>query len=435
MKLATIFLLFLILNSIFFSCIENDRSTYLLKQAQDIVNENPDQALILLDSIENKEIMSRDNYMHYLVTYVGAKMKANKDIRQDSLIFEAQKYFNERENKKESAIANLHAAYVYSANDMLSKALESFMLAAHDAQQIHDDLTAGRSLNNIGYTYLEQGILDSAVINCKKALFFFDKIKDSDKYKLGTLNNIGRIYSDLREVDSSYFYFEKSLKLAIQTKNEYYQSVSLQNLGIVYYRTKDYDKAIEYFRSTFVLPTTDLEQIHQINLYLLKIYINKNESDSTTYYANLIEKNLPEINCIHTIRRTYTTLAYYYELKNDYKKALDYRNAEKKQINQINQKNRPLELLTADKNFYLQQKSKRSYQFLSYSDLFLLIGGIICISLLIFAISLLRIYKKDQEEIKLQKEKYGRIKDQLMDIATEYKDIESEISAILNEGD
>lgn len=63
----------------------------------------------------------------------------------------------------------------------------------------------------------------------------------------------------------------------------------------------------------------------------------------------------------------------------------------------------------------------------------MLIATVVCLVLLIFSISIFKIHKRDKKEIKLQEEKYRRIKDQLLVMAAEYKDIEAEIEAILDE--
>lgn len=61
------------------------------------------------------------------------------------------------------------------------------------------------------------------------------------------------------------------------------------------------------------------------------------------------------------------------------------------------------------------------------------IATVVCLVLLIFSISIFKIHKRDKKEIELQEEKYRRIKDQLLVMAAEYKDIEAEIEAILDE--
>ena len=101
-----------------FSCQKNNSQEELLKKAEDsLVTGKPDVALNLLTSIQNPEKMGKDDYMQYVVTYVGAKKETNADVIADTLIFEAQNYFNGTKDYKNSAFANYYAGWVFYLNN------------------------------------------------------------------------------------------------------------------------------------------------------------------------------------------------------------------------------------------------------------------------------------------------------------------------------
>ena len=76
------------------SCARRDEALRLLEKAQSLIESAPDSALMYLDSIFLPEkFLSKENYMEYLVTNVQAKYKNNKDIKDDTIIFEAKRYF------------------------------------------------------------------------------------------------------------------------------------------------------------------------------------------------------------------------------------------------------------------------------------------------------------------------------------------------------
>lgn len=97
-------LLFLSFSFLFISCTDrNISSVNLLTQARDIIEVDPITSLALLDSISCPECMDRDSYMLYIVTRVQAKYKTYQDITADTLIFQAQRYFekkNDTEKKR-----------------------------------------------------------------------------------------------------------------------------------------------------------------------------------------------------------------------------------------------------------------------------------------------------------------------------------------------
>lgn len=366
MKLQLKYLFCLLIGAFLFSCQKDTPQEKLLKQAQNsLVIGKPDIALNLLASIQYPEKMDKDAYMQYIVTYVGAKKETKADITKDTLIFEAQQYFNDKRDFKNSALANYYSGWVYDVNGKLPQSLESFMYSANAGSKSQNYLLAGKSFNNIGYIYFEQDLFDSAVINLKKALYHYDKVENIAPRKLRTLTNIGRSYEALNNLDSSYIYFYKCLSLAKETKNEAYEFYSLQNLGVVYYGMKDYDKAINCYQSALSIDLPDdvdalnALNIQKIHLYLLNIYNEKQELEIAKQYADLVVEDLPKVTYKYTTKEMYAALSEYYKQLGDYKQALLNRNLEKATKEQIEQEKDVAGLLNGDKNFYLAQKRRQ----------------------------------------------------------------------------
>lgn len=440
MKLNTKLIFSLLIALTLFSCNDNKESANLLKLAQESFETNPNQVLILLDSIQNPENMDKDSYMRYIVTYIRARSETSKDIISDTLIFEAQKYFDEKGNLEESALADYYAGKVYYAKGLLPKALESYMHGAYDAQESGNDLLAMKSHNNIGNIYYERDVLDSAIINYQKALALFDKIENSDKNKslpplviITTNTNIARAYEESSKLDSAYIYYNKVLDKAIETDNKKYESFSLQNLGIVCYNIGEYDKAVEYLQSTLAMDVTDNIQTRQIYLYLLNIYNKKQDSKLAKQYADSVIANLPEVTYIYTIKGMYAALADYYQQLGDYKEALKYRNLEKATQEKVEKEANTPALLAADKNFYLAKKDKEVKQFRSHICFFLIIGVVVIGVVFIFILFVWKDHKKDKAEIQACADKYDEIKALLYSMSDKYPKIEAEIKSMLED--
>lgn len=363
MKLRLKYLFCLLIGTFLFSCQKDNPQEKLLKQAQNsLVIGKPDIALNLLASIQYPEKMDKDAYMQYIVTYVGAKKETKADITQDTLIFEAQHYFNDKKDFKNSALANYYSGWVYDVNGKLPQSLESFMYSANAGSKSQNYLLAGKSFNNIGYIYFQQDLFDSAVINFQKALYHYDKLDNVAQKKLRTFINIGSAYEALHKLDSSYLYFDKCLSLAKETKNEAYKFYSLKNLGVVFYDMKDYTKAIYYYQSALSMDLPDEVdelEIQKIHLYLLNIYNEEQELEIAKQYADLVVTDLPKVTYKYTTKEMYAALSEYYKQLGDYKQALLNRNLEKATKEQIEQEKDVAGLLNGDKNFYLAQKRRQ----------------------------------------------------------------------------
>lgn len=430
MRTSTNFLVVLIF-CLFFSCKKDNASIYLLKQAQNIVESKPNDALILLDSIPNPENMDKDNYMQYIVTHLQAKQRTQQDITNDTLIFEAQRYFDQKNNPEQAALAHYYAGRVYRAKNIPDKALKCFLQSEIYAVQCNNNVLAGKDVHIMGNLYLEQGIMDTAIVLYKKALNYYNKGEDTDKYKMQVTNEIGRSYDEIGNIDSSYVYFQRSMEYADILGDQEFKTYLSNNLGYIYFRLNDYDKALYYLNST-LRQTSDATTCAKAYLNLSYLYNAKTQPDSALYYTHLSEKCLNEITDNIALRGLYNSLVDYSKQTGDYKQALHYKELEDSIKNVIAKNERPLSLLSADKNFHLERKEKEANQVQKHVCLYLLIGGVVFIFLLILVVSLYRIDKKDKEEVKMQADKYRRIKDQLLVMADEYKDIEAEIAAMLD---
>ena len=428
------YVLYILAILMFISCKKDSLQNKLLEEAQDSLHiGKPNVALIFLDSIQNPEDMDLDKYMQYIVAHTEAKCETKADITKDTLILKAQRYFNENEKSDYTLLANYYAAQLYDSNEDLPKALESYMYAIYNAEKSNNNLLAGKSYNNIGYIYYKQDILDSAIVNYQKALFYYNKVDNSEKRKLRTYTYIGRSYEEINKLDSASIYYNKALALSIATNNEQYKSSSLQNLGVLYFTMQKYDKAIEYFQSALNLAATDEEHRRKINIGMLMIYNKKQDPKSAKVYVEQIIADLPEISYKYTIKEVYSSLADYYRQIGDYKQASHYGVLEKAIKEQIEQEEISEALLAADKKFYITIKEKEVQELKSEVRFFFLIGLAALIIISFFVFLSWKQDKKNKEEIQRATEKYDSFRKQLFEMNNRFSKIESEIESILEE--
>lgn len=277
-------------------------------------------------------------------------------------------------------------------------------------------------------------MLESAIINYQKALSFYDKVENADKKKLRTLTYIGSAYTIKEKMDSAFLYFNKSLSLAKQTENKPYQFYSLKNLGIVSYGKQEYTKAIDYFQSALALDVCDELEIRKTHLYLLNIYNKKKDLKSARQYADSVISSLPSVTYNYTVKEIYAALADYYRQSGDYKQALHYTELEKATKEQIEKEANAPALLDANKNFHLRQKDRQYDQFLSHIYFYLsIVGAIVLIAILFFVGLAFKQSKKHKEIVRLQKEKYSRVREYFASLSADYPKIEAEIKAMLED--
>lgn len=429
-------LLFIISILLIYSCHKDNG--VLDKACSHLIEGEPNNALDLLSNINDPENMDKESYMQYIAINVGAKYETKQSSDEDTVIFEAQQYFNTKGKSDYTSIVNYYAAQLHDNSGDYPKALESYMSAANATSGKYDtSLLTSKSFNNIGYIYYQQEVFDSAAVNYRKALSYYDKMDKADVRKLKILTNVGRAYEVSNQLDSAYFYFDMCLSSARETENKIYEFHSLKNLGVTFNDKGEYDKAIEYYKAALSIDVPDeisQSETPKIYLYLLNIYNNKGDIKSAKQYTDLVTSSLTEVAPkSNTLKEMYGALAYYYQQTGDYKTALEYRDMEIATKEQISSETNTPALLGADKSFYIKQKDKEA-QILKSDVFFLILLGVIVICIVLaFVLLLWREHKKGKAEILACTEKYDILEGMLLSMSEKHTQIEDEIKSMLED--
>lgn len=415
-----------------FSCKENPGSALLI-QAQKLAENSPAEALALLDSIPNPEAMEKGEYMQYIITRTQAKYKDNQSVADDTLIFEAQRYFDTKGNTAQSALAHFYSGYVNYQNKKPDKALSSFMEAENYAREAHDNILTGRSHNNIGFQYYEQDIMDSAIFHYKLALDYYDKEKDTDAVlKMKAMYTLGSAFYVNYDLDSAFLYYSKGLELAKETGNQKYKDIFTNHEGVVLRVKGDYREAAGKLHDALT-ETVAAEDSVRIYLNLAKLFNSTQQADSAKYYTRLLLTRLPEIKDKYILSSIYGSLSKYNKLEGAYFEALQYADLSKNTNKEIASENQSLDLLKADKDFYLAKKDKQYSELLSSLYFYSSLGAVVLIVVLFFVVLAYRQNKKDKEIIRQEAEKYRKFKEYLISANKDYPQIEAEIKAMLED--
>lgn len=348
----------LLCSAVTYSCKETPPDVKLLVQAQKIADNNPIEALILLDSISNPEAMGQDYYMQYIVTRVQAKFKNSESIADDILIFKAKKYFDTKTDPYNSALAHFYSGNVYYQNNQVDKALVNYMEADHYAGLSKNIVLMARSQNNIGHLYYEQDVQDSAIFHYRLALNYYNKVQDADLLKMQTTYSMGAALYSNYDLDSAYHYFDKGLSLAKSTNNQKYLGIFTNCISVVDRMRGNYTEAVTKLHTALTQATVSVDS-SRIYLNLAKLYNITEQHDSAHYYTNLLKNRLANITDKEIIEETYASLSEHNKQIGNYIDALRYAELESKMKENIQSENQVLELFEANKKYALDQKAKK----------------------------------------------------------------------------
>lgn len=384
---------------LFFSCKDNSPSVDLLAQAQNIMEREPQKALLLLDSIKEPEEMDQESYMDYIVACVQAKYKLYKDITNDTLILETQRYFNKKNNPNKAALANFYTGGMYQEKKIHDKALLCFLEANKNAKSANNNLFIARSHQNIANIYFERDVIDSAIVHYEDALKYYSKEKNTDINRLQVIDLTGRAFEINGGLDSAYFYFKQGLNLAKDMKNQEHEATFNHQLGVVSREKKEYDRAKDYLH-TALTQTVETKDSLSVYLNLSKLYNATNRLDSAKHYITLIQKRMTEIKDNYVLSSVCGSFCDYHKQRKDYKEAL-YWEEQRDSIDQVIAKiNSAYKLSDAEKRYALslQKQQFEASRMRSYLYMWGAVSGIALIVLIICFIHFRLRYKHHKQK-------------------------------------
>lgn len=356
-----LFLIFIII--VFCSCKEQTDIDSLLSQAQNIVEQNPDSALILLDSIDFPESdLSKDDYMHYLVTLVQAKYKSYVDISEDTLIVSATDYFEKKEKWRDAVLSNFYTGCVYQEQKQIDKALQYYLKAKNISSKVEEnkDEISGLISYTIGVLYFDENIPDSALVHFKRAHAVYDDPVAYTLQQMSVIDKEASTFLLLGKRDSAIAYYKQNLDLARKHNNKAFESSTLQKLGVIYREAKDYDMAKSYiFKALAIkeeLNSTDLTRIY---FSLSRLHDQMHQPDSASYYAYMAENEVSNTNDIYLLTGLYKHLSQLEEKRGNYQNSLKYMQLNIQALEQLYNQQNSTALIKIEKKYNIAQKERQ----------------------------------------------------------------------------
>lgn len=418
------------------SCARRDEALRLLEKAQSLIESAPDSALMYLDSIFLPEkFLSKENYMEYLVTNVQAKYKNFKDIKDDTLIFEAKDYFiGKAHDPKLIAQSYLYSGCVYDERQDYGKALNEYNYAFSTAELSHDSILMYLSTSYIANIYDKQNYFDKAL---EKHLQSINYIKEGDKELLATsYANIAKGYLISLNNDNSIYYIDKALDIVTDSYNKKLLSSVYQFAHVIYRECNRIEEAKDFLRLS-IEANGDSLATSLYNLNLAELYLETGEQDSTKKYTHKLINEIDNINDMAFLASSYGFLSDYYSSLNMNDSALYYQDRLTRTIDKIREDNMQQNIYEIEKKYNYEHLSNNYHKKLNRQFKMIIVMLLILI-ILVTIISML-IVRKKKGEIALMK-KNEQLVIEMNSLKSEYNileelnnDIKSSVGNILKQ--
>lgn len=305
----------------FISC--NHYSTKTAKifdRIENIVDQFPDSALMLLDSIRNPYELSKSEYAKYILFSVQTKNKAYKNIEMDTLIFFVRDYFKEKNDRKNWVLSELYSGRVLLFQGKKDEAMKSYLEVKNIASK-EDLYVVGLSETSMGALYYNQSLLDEAIPHFKNAIAIFSGFDDKYKSQIASLSDLGNAFLLKEDYDSAFYYYNKGLEIAQLHNDSVKQAVVLHNISVAYRWSGEFERAKATLKQIRLLNPDYNKREDYSNM--ANIYLLENKKDSALYYANL-SLALSEDNDYQGKSAAYDLLSDIEEASGNYRESLNY---------------------------------------------------------------------------------------------------------------
>ncbi len=409
-----------------FSCKENNMELDYLFRAQEIMVDEPENALALLDSIKYPEKFGKKDYMNYVVATVRAKHKNYMDIKGDSLILAARDYLEQSgAGNKEKMLAYYYAGCYHREHTENDEALPNFLQSLDYAKQTGDGYLIGYAHKEIGNLYYYEDTPDSAIAHFELALPYFEEL-ELIQHQVHLHRLLGLSNNMLEKYDKAIDCFEKGLQTSFANRDSTLLYMLYYGLGVSNKNVHQYKVAIPFFNKSSEL--TD-KQTWKINadINLLDLYTLSNNMDSANYYASKILEIFEHdtFDDLYIYRNAYDFLSKLKEKENKMDKALQYNKLKNEYHEKITKMVKDAEIFKIERKYSVAQRDRKIavMQKRELGYMTVLVISVLAIGFLFFLIRYLRSQNKVHKQEKEIAEKQRIVTEQEKALIAERNEI------------
>lgn len=301
---------------VFASCLQKKQNSTLL-HVESLVEEYPDSALHILQSIDNPHNFSKADYADYSLLMIQALDKSYQ-VYSDTLLRAASDYFLKGNDPVKKAKTYFYLGCFNKKTYYTKEAQDCFLKALDAAKNTNEYRLTGLIYNRLGNLYRVQQMYGEALEAHKKSYNYFIRVNQI-RAEIAGLYEIGRDFSDMGKNDSALVYYKKALALVEKTDYTGVKSSILNDIAITYRDLNQLNQALEYVNQSILLEDVKTELAYN---YLVKgrIFIKLQQYDSAHFYLDKVQEG----NKIISTSSSYKELYKIEKTLNNYSKAIKY---------------------------------------------------------------------------------------------------------------
>ena len=274
------------------ACGQSDKQ--LITEAEALVEENPDSALVLLNNVEDRKHLSGEMLARYWMAMAYAHKNADQAMSEDSMVLYAIDYYQKRDSAMLRKARALASSY-YWWRDSLSQSKKLMIQSMEESRRAGNreetvsklrslarmaslernleeqkhytneviklnggDENMAALLNSLAIEYYYHGKTDSAIVTLERAIAYRDTAKDSVYVWRNVMRNYADLLIDLGQYDKGIQLHEQIMEHYRQSNSyEGNEAGSLFSLSHAWLLKGDKQKARQYLDEVEEYETSD----------------------------------------------------------------------------------------------------------------------------------------------------------------------------------
>lgn len=302
-------------------CHSRREAKCVLLQAESVVDNAPDSALALLESVGHPDDrFGKADFMQFEVILVKSKYKCYKPIYADTLIFDSYHFFLDEKDFAKASQAALYGGCVNVERNHFDAAMECFKNADFYAEKVSDSSCRAFAQYYIGDLLNQQGDENQAIDAYRQSerLYGIDYSRRSR-----CLNAMAMMFLVLGETDSAFYYLDSAMEMAETKGCQNMKSALLNNYSVAYQQIGDFGNAERCLKQA--INEVDASQQPIAYLNLAKVYQRSGQSDSLKVYKQLLLNGLDSLTSSQETRAAiYAFLSSAAASEGDFESAYQY---------------------------------------------------------------------------------------------------------------
>ncbi|MDR0691498.1 MAG: hypothetical protein LBF69_00495 [Prevotellaceae bacterium] len=363
----------------------SEEIAHQLVLAEKIIDTRPDSAWHILQHIEDKRYLSREQHAVYCLLYTEAMEKTRKKLTSDTLIRVAVEFFSKNPDRypEQLAKALFYQGRFYHDANMSEEAMQLYMDVELKGQALSELNLLGLVNSEMGHLFQRQNLSEKAIEHFTKSANYFHLVRNF-KNEGYALISVGLNYHVIKKYDSTVFHAQKVRQIAKDIRDTILLSQSLIVLGMAYTKLKKPGAVKLYLQECMNLPLDDMKLAQAYNS-LSDAYLQEAQWETARFYAcKALEKGL-RVNSIYSQAMSYQCLYFIEKEEGNLKKALEYYDKcvlLKDSINTLENENNVLEIQEKYNAERWKNKTMRleaNHQYVSFLLLVLALGIVVLV--------------------------------------------------------